>query len=137
MCTAMPATSSPTQLALAGVQTGPDVQPQPLDLVDDLGRAANGARRAVEGGQEAVADRLDLRARASGASSLRTTVSCCVEQLRASGCRRARSARSVEPTMSVNMHGCEDPIDLRDDGRAAPGEELLDVRPAPATSVQP
>ena len=56
----MPADVVAAQLALAGVQPDADRQAQLAQLLDDVAAAADRPRRAVEGGQEAVADGLDL-----------------------------------------------------------------------------
>src|SRR5918992_2616583 len=55
-----PADVAVEQLAFAGVQAAADAQPQPVELLDDLLRTADGARRAVKGGDEPVAERLYL-----------------------------------------------------------------------------
>src|SRR5438270_12206768 len=47
-------------LALAGVQPRADLQPDLGHRVPDRHRAADTARRAVEGGEEAVASSVDL-----------------------------------------------------------------------------
>src|SRR6185369_4761239 len=50
------------ELALPGVKACPDLDPERADGVADGAGAADGPRRAVEGGEEAVAGRLDLAA---------------------------------------------------------------------------
>src|SRR5918992_1244269 len=55
-----PADVAVQQLALPGVQAAADAQPQPVELLDDLLRTEDGAGRAVEGGDETVAQGLDL-----------------------------------------------------------------------------
>ena len=49
-------------LALTGVEARPDLEPERANRVDDRRGAADGARGPVEGGEETVAGRLDLRA---------------------------------------------------------------------------
>jgi hypothetical protein len=46
------------------VEAGPHLEPEGLYAVADRGRALDTPRRAVEGGQEAVTERLDLAAKA-------------------------------------------------------------------------
>ena len=66
--------------------------------------AHSGSRgRAVEGREEAVAQRLDLRARGSARAGARTTRSWLRRPGRASGGRPARRPCVVESTMSVNI----------------------------------
>src|SRR5439155_8085208 len=48
------------QLALACVQPGPHLDPERADAIADGAGAADRPRRAVEGGEEAVAQRLHL-----------------------------------------------------------------------------
>ena len=58
MCTASPPMSSPRDLDLAGVQADPDLETEIGRRVSDRSRAADRARRPVEGGEEPVAGRL-------------------------------------------------------------------------------
>ena len=60
VCTAIPRTWSPAQLALARVQARAHLEPDALHVVDDRARAADRAGRPVEGREEAVARGVDL-----------------------------------------------------------------------------
>jgi hypothetical protein len=51
-----------SELDLAGVQPRPDLEADPTQLVSERGRAEDPPSRAVEGGQESVAGRLDQSA---------------------------------------------------------------------------
>ena len=60
MLTAIPATLPSAELDLSRVESGTHGQIQRSDAFDNRLRAANGAGGAVEGGEEAVARRIDL-----------------------------------------------------------------------------
>ena len=66
MWTAIPATSLADALALAGVDAGADRDAGAARALGDAERAADRPRRPVEGGEEAVAHRLDLVAAVGG-----------------------------------------------------------------------
>ena len=62
MCTAMPPDVVVQQFAFAGVDAGADLDAQCLGVSTQGLGAADGLRRAVEGGEVAVAGALDHRA---------------------------------------------------------------------------
>ena len=101
MCTAMPPTSSAGEVALARVHARAHVEPVVARRLGDRDRAAHRARGPVEGGQEAVAHRLDLAA--AVARELRADDRLVLLQQLLPALRRpASAARRVESTMSVN-----------------------------------
>jgi len=65
MDTAMPAVAV-GDLALAGVEPGPDLELEWTERVADRRRCENRPRRPVEGGEEAVAGRVELAALEAG-----------------------------------------------------------------------
>ena len=80
MWTAMPAYVRADALALAGVDPGAHRDAGGARALGDLERAAHRAGRAVEGGEEAVAERLDLLAAVAGERGAHERV-MAVEQL--------------------------------------------------------
>ena len=50
----------PADLALAGVQTRPDLKAEPTNGLADLLAASNGSRRSIEGGDEPVSGGVEL-----------------------------------------------------------------------------
>ena len=47
------------QLALAGVETGADLNPEPLEAISNRAGRADAPCRTIEGRQSAIAERLD------------------------------------------------------------------------------
>ena len=88
------------QLALAGVQARPDLQPERPDRLDDRARTADRPGRPVERRQEAVAGRLDLAAPEAGQLLPHDGDRGCPAVEPAAVSKLV--ARSVELTMSVN-----------------------------------
>ena len=84
------------------MHAGADLEPDCAHAVDDRLSAANRAGRAIEGGEEPVTGGINLATTKKLTSSWRISAWCV-----SSSSRHARSpssaARSVEPTMSVNI----------------------------------
>ena len=137
MCTAIPRDLVAAELALAGVQARAHVEAERATHVRDRPRAADRARRPVEGGEEPVAGRVDLApAEALELATHERVVA--LEQLAPAAVAELARARSVEPTMSVNRT-----VASTRSGSARlahAGEELLDlvehvVRRSPSSDV--
>jgi hypothetical protein len=101
MCTAIPPTSPPAVLDLAGVETRPDLDPDLRELTTEL-RGGDGRAGGVERGQDPVAGRLDELA-AGFADQPGGRLLVAVKDLPPPGVTHL-PARSVDATMSVNGH---------------------------------
>jgi hypothetical protein len=87
----------PEELALARVQACPNLEPEALDGVTGGDGAADGARRAVEAREEAVAGGVDLPS--AEALQLAPYDRVVAPEQLGPACRRARARRHL--TMSV------------------------------------
>ena len=112
-----------SELDLAGVEAGPDLEPLRSDGVADRERGADRARRSVEGGEEPVACRLDL----APAEPLQGEPDDPV--VRRERLAPARVAQLGRPLGGVHDVGEEDRREnaIGLDDRRGSGQELLDL----------
>jgi hypothetical protein len=109
------------QLDLAGVDPDPDLDPDRRQLLADGSRTADRPRRAVEGGQEAVAHRLDLAAAVELELAADDRVVALEQLAPARVPERGGARRGVHDVRE--QHRRKHPVGLADAARA--GEEAL------------
>ena len=111
------------EIELSGVEAGPNLDTKLVHALDDRERAADGARRPVEDGKEAVASPIDLSAAKTSELAAKESVMVTDEGT------PPGIAESDGPTRGLHHvgeeHGRQDAGCF--DGVAGAGEEFLDL----------